>query len=704
MVTIEQLIDKILSYNPNANIERIKKAFIFSREAHCAQKRIEGSPYIYHPLAVAFILAEMHLDSATIAAGLLHDTIEDTDMSPNDIKDMFGSEIAFLVESVTKLSKVEFKTEEDAQAENFRKMFLAMSKDVRVILIKFADRLHNIRTIEFLPPEKQRRIAKETLEIYAPLANRLGIYWLKVEFEDACFKILMPEVFKELQEKVAKYVEVHNKFFEDVKESISEKLKAHGIEATIKSRIKNYYSIYNKIIKQKIPFEQVYDVIGVRIITDTVPHCYEILSIIHSLWPHIPGRFKDFISVPKANMYESLHTTVIGPMGYRMEFQIRTKEMDLVAEEGIAAHWRYKEKDTLDSKNARYVEWLRVLIKEISDAKEFLTAVKEEVTPDTIYVFTPKGDIKELPVGSTPIDFAYSIHTEVGNKCIGAKVNGRILPLRQKLNSGDVVEIITSASQTPSKDWLKYVVTQRAKTKIRQWLRNEERKQGINLGINLLESELKRRSLPLSILKSEKMSEILKAFAIQSLEDLYLLIGFGKVSAPQIVNRLMPEKPEDEVTLKVFKQPQLKKSAIKIKGIDNVLYHIGKCCYPVPGDNVIGFITKGKGVTIHRDDCINLLRQSITSERLIDVEWHEDGDFTSQAKLSIEALDRPGILASLSSIISAANVNISYVKANTTSDKRAIIELILEIKNKNQLSDIQNKISQLKDVVNVDRR
>lgn len=704
MVTIEELIDKILSYNPNANVERIRKAYVFSREAHCAQKRVEGSPYIHHPLSVAFILSEMHLDSATIAAGLLHDTIEDTEMSMNDIKDMFGNEIAFLVEAVTKLSKVEFKTKEDAQAENFRKMFLAMSKDVRVILIKFADRLHNMRTLEFLPEERQKKIAKETLEIYAPLANRLGINWLKIEFEDLCFKVLMPEVFKELQDKVAKYLEVHEKYFQEVKESIYSRLIASGIEAKIKSRVKNYYSIYNKIVKQKISFEQVYDVIGFRIITDTVPHCYEILSIIHSLWPHIPGRFKDFISLPKSNMYESLHTTVVGPSGYRMEFQIRTKEMDLIAEEGIAAHWRYKEKDSLDSKNARYIAWLRDLIKEISDAKEFLEAVKGEVTPETVYIFTPKGDIKELPMGSTSIDFAYSIHTEVGNRCIGAKVNGRIVPLRQKLNSGDVVEIITSSSQTPSKDWLKYVVTQRAKTKIKQWIRNEERIQSISLGTNLIEEEIKRHSLPLSILKSQKMNEVLKSFGFQSLEDMYVLVGFGKLSAHQVVNRLMPEKAEEDITPKVLKPSIAQRSAIKIKGVDNVLYHIGKCCFPVPGDNVIGFITKGKGVTIHRIDCVNIEKLTISSERLIDVEWTEDGNSTSSAKLSIEAMDKPGILASLSAVISAANVNISYIKANTTSDKRAIIDLILEVKNKSQLFDIQNKLSQMKGVLNIIRR
>jgi GTP pyrophosphokinase len=703
VATIEKLIEKILSHNPNANIDRIKRAYVFSREAHCAQKREEGSPYIYHPLAVANILADMHLDSITIAAGLLHDTIEDTEMSINDIKDMFGNEVAFLVEAVTKLSKVELKTKEDVQAENFRKMFLAMSKDVRVILIKFADRLHNMRTLEFLADEKQQRIARETIEIYAPLANRLGINWLRVEFEDLCFKVLMPEFYEELHNKVARYVEAHEKYLDEVSQNIYTRLKLAGIEAKIKSRVKNYYSIYKKIIKQKIPFEQVYDIIGIRIITDTVTHCYEILSIIHSFWPHIPGRFKDFISLPKSNMYQSLHTTVVGPSGYQMEFQIRTEEMNLIAEEGIAAHWSYKEKDTLDSKNARYVAWLRDLIKEISDAKEFLEAVKGEVIPETVYIFTPKGDIKELPVGSTSIDFAYSIHTEVGNKCIGAKVNGRIVPLRQKLNSGDVVEIITSASQTPSKDWLKYVITQRAKSKIKQWIRNEERKKGIELGLKLIDEEIRRHSLPLTIVKSKKMEEVIKSFGIQSLEDLYVIVGFGKLSAHQVVNRLTPERDEQEIAPKVTKPAKPVRSIIKIKGIDNVLYHIAKCCFPVPGDSVIGFITKGKGVTIHRKNCLNLERLALNSERLIDVEWSHDGDSTSPVKLSIESLDKPGILAELSALISAVNVNIAYIKATSTHDKRAIIELILEVKDLKQLSDILNKVKRVDGILSVRR-
>jgi GTP pyrophosphokinase len=702
MENIEYLLQKVLSYSPKANIDLIKKAYIFSRDAHVSQTRIEGSPYIQHPISVAAILAEMKLDTASIAAGLLHDTIEDTGKTAEDIKAEFGAEIAFLVDSVTKLSKVEFKTREEAQAENFRKMLLAMAKDVRVILIKFADRLHNMRTIEHLPAEKQRRIAQETMDIYAPLANRLGIGWLRMEFEDLCFNTLMPDLYEELGIKVAKRKEESGRDIGEVISVITEKLSQISIEAKIRGRLKHSYSIYQKMIKQKIPFEQVYDVIGVRIITDTVPHCYDILGIIHSLWPLVPGRFKDFISLPKSNLYQSLHTTVVGPIGERVEFQIRTKEMDEVAEEGIAAHWRYKEKEAVDRKNTRFVEWLRDLVKEISDAKEFLEAVKGEVAPDTVYVFTPAGDIKELPVDSTPIDFAYSIHSAVGNKCVGAKIDGRIVPLRYKLNSGDVVEILTSPNQTPSKDWLKFVATQRAKSRIRQWTRAEERNKGIELGTKLLEEELRRHAIPQAILKTPRMEEVLKSLSVVTIEDLYVLIGYGKISAHQVVNKFEPEK-EEQPAAKVSKPAKSGRDVITIKGVDNILYRIGRCCMPVPGDNIVGFITRGRGVTIHRKECPDLERTAVDAERMIDVEWKHDGDATTQTKISVEALDKPGILANLSALISSANVNISSVKAESTSDRRALIELIVEISNRSQLLGLMNKVSQMEGILHVRR-
>lgn len=703
MITIKKVIYKVLAYNSKANIDLIRKAYVFSREAHCSQRRMEGSPYIYHPLAVADLLADLKLDTATIAAGLLHDTVEDTGTSTEDIKDMFGEEIAFLVDALTKLSKVEFKTKEDAQAENFRKMLLAMSKDVRVIMIKFADRLHNMRTLGHLSEDKQRRIAKETLEIYAPLSNRLGIGWMRNEFEDLSFKAMMPDLFKDLQKKVAKRREEHDKYIDHLRHIVLEKLRVAGIPCKIKGRVKHYFGIYTKMMKQKIPFEQVQDVIGIRIITDTVGHCYDILGIIHSLWPLVPGRFKDFISLPKSNMYQSLHTTIVGPGGDHVEFQIRTEDMDRIAEEGIAAHWRYKENDTVDKKNTRFIEWLRDIVKDISDPKEFLEAVKGEVVPDTVYIFTPDGDIKELPVGSTPIDFAYAIHTAVGHKCIGAKVNGRIVPLRNKLESGDTVEIITSPSHGPSKDWLKFVVTQRAKNRIRQWVKTEERKQSIDLGTKLIEEELKRHSLPVSTLKSAKMEEIAKSLSHQGVEDMLVSVGYAKLSAHQVVNRLLPEKPEEPEMPKIAKKPKDGKSVITIKGIDNVLYHVAKCCFPVPGDRIVGFITKGKGVTIHRRDCSNIERLALEDERFIDVDWTRDADITTLTRIYVEGFDKPGILANLSSVISSANININYLKASSTSDKRALIEFTVEVKDRNQINSLVNKLSQVDGVLNVRR-
>ncbi len=702
MLNIDNLIEKVLKYRPKANVDLIKKAYIFSREAHCAQIRKEGIPYIYHPLAVAYILADMKLDSATIAAGLLHDTVEDADMTLDDISEMFSPEVAFLVDAVTKLSKIQFSTVEEAKAESFRKMFLAMSKDIRVILIKFADRLHNMRTIEFLPPEKQKRIALETLEIYAPLANRLGIGWMRNEFEDLSFKVLYPESFQELESKVTKRREEQNTYINNVIETLSNKIKEMNIPFKAYGRVKHYYGIYQKMIKQKIPFEQVYDVIGIRIITDTVPHCYDILGIIHSLWTLIPGRFKDFISLPKSNYYQSLHTTVIGPKGERVEFQIRTEEMDIIAEEGIAAHWRYKEKKELDDKETKIVSWLRDLIKEISDPTELLDAVKSEVIPDTIYVFTPRGDVKELPVGSTPIDFAYSIHSEVGARCSGAKVNGRIVPLNYQLQSGDVVEIITSPHQKPRKDWLQFVVTQRARNRIKHYLRLEERQQAIDIGKQLLEAEIKKQGFSTSIIKSDKIEPILQSFSVQSLEDLYFLLGHGKISIHQVINRLIPESEKEEPILtKKTTGKRDNKQFISLKGVDEVLYHIAKCCMPVPGDDIVGFITKGKGISVHRKDCENV--KHLSNERLIEVFWTADETSKAQTKISVECIDKPGILANLTGLLSAAQVNITAVKANSTSDKRALIDFTIEVKDRIHLAEIINKISQVSEVLSIRR-
>jgi len=704
-VTVDSLIKKVLSYNPDADVELLRKAYIFSREAHCSQRRIEGTPYIEHPLSVADILTDMKVDVATIAAGLLHDTIEDTETTPRDIKDIFGEEIAFLVDSLTKLSKIEFKTKEEAQAENFRKMLLAMSEDIRVIIIKFADRLHNMRTLQFLPENKRQRIATETLEIYAPLANRLGIGWLRLEFEDLSFKVLMPELYEELERKVVKRKEEQEGYLREVTKTVEDRLKEEGIHGRVSGRVKHYYGIYQKMQKQRITFDQVHDVLGLRIITDTNANCYTIMGLIHSLWTPIPGRFKDYIAMPKSNMYQSLHTSVIGPKGERVEFQIRTKEMHRIAEEGIASHWKYKEKDAVRERDSKYISWLRELIqsqKELPDAREFLEAVKGEVIPEVVYVFTPKGEIRELPVGSTPVDFAYSIHTQVGHKCVGAKVNGRIVPLRYQLKNGDTLEIITSPTHGPSRDWLKFVVTQRAKGRIKQWIKAEERKQSIELGLKLLEVEMKKHHLKPSSLKADEMQAMAKAFSLQSFDDLLVSVGYGKVSAHQVVNRLLPEKEQEELVQRAAR-PEREQKGITIKGIDHILYHTAKCCFPIPGDVLVGFVTRGRGVTIHRRDCPNLESLAIDDGRIVDVDWKPGKETTTPARLLVETVDRAGMIADLSALISSVNVNISHMQATTTQDEKAHIIFDLAVTDRLQLTGLIQKIAQTEGVLRVKR-
>jgi GTP pyrophosphokinase len=706
VLTLNGLLDKIHSYNPDVDDDILKKAYHFSSEAHCSQKRREGSPFIKHPLSVAYILAEMRMDESSIAAGLLHDTIEDTGTSIQDIREIFGTEVAFIVEGLTKLSKMEFRTKKEAQAENFRKMLLAMSEDVRVILIKFADRLHNLRTLQYLPATKQQRIAQETLDIYAPIANRLGIGWLKTEFEDLGFRFLMPELYDEMVDKVAKRKEEQEGYIREVVELVRKKLDEEGLPGRVSGRVKHYYSIYQKMQKQRITFDQVHDVLGIRVLTDTKTNCYAVLGLIHSVWTPIPGKFKDYIGVPKSNLYQSLHTTIIGPKGERVEFQIRTEEMHRLAEEGIASHWKYKEKGRFDEKSSKYITWLRDLIQvqqEIPDALDFLEEVKGEVVPDVVYVFTPKGEIKEMPLGSTPVDFAYGVHTQVGHKCVGARINGKMVPLRYQLKNGDAVEIITSTTHGPSRDWLKFVVTHRAKTRTKQWIKKEERAQGIELGMKLLEAELRRHNLSVSLIKSDDMRQAARSFTLTTLEDLYVSVGFGKVSPHQVVNRLLPETREEEPQPVKLKKPPKELKGISIKGMDNILYHTGKCCYPIPGDTLVGFVTIGKGVTIHRNDCPNLGRIAYEDSRMVDVTWQTSDDARAQARVLVETVDKPGILANLSALISSINVNISHLSATTSSDRQAHITLIIAVKDNVQLQTLIHKISQIEGVLRVRR-
>lgn len=704
--TIQGLIDKVFSYNPEADVNLLRRAYSFSCEAHHTQRRMGGAPYIEHPLAVASILTDMRLDVNSIVAGLLHDTIEDTDTTIEDIRELFGDDITFLVSSLTKLGKMEFKTSEDAQAENFRRMFLAMAEDVRVILIKFADKLHNMRTLEYLPEPKRKKTALETLEIYAPLANRLGIGWLKTEFEDLSFKYLMPEVYNELVEKVAKKREEQEGYLNEVIKIVEAYLREASIYGRVVGRVKHYYGIYQKMQKQRIPFELVYDVLAIRVITDTPANCYAILGLIHSLWTPVPGRFKDFIGAPKSNLYQSLHTTVVGPKGEKIEFQIRTEEMNRIAEEGIAAHWKYKERGAIDQRDDKYISWLRELVrlqKDMPDAREFLEAVKGNIFPDVVYVFTPDGDIVELPQDSTPVDFAYSIHTEVGHQCTGAKVNGKIVPLRYRLQNGDTVEIITAPGHGPSRDWLKFVKSHRAKTRIKQWIKAEEKKRGLMLGEELLEKALRKHGLSITLARSKEILEAVKPFRIKTHEDLFVAIGYGRLSAHQVVNKLLPEDKAEKLPIKREAKRQGEEKGIKIKGVDNIMFHRSKCCYPLPGERVTGFVTRGKGVSIHTVDCPTLETHTVDKDRLLDVEWSSDGETTYTVKILAYTVDKTGLLAELSAVISTNNININHIDASATPDKRARFNFILEVKDKQQLDTILKKMSQIQGVIEVKR-
>lgn len=707
---IDELLARVRSYNPAADFDFIMKAYFYSFEAHGDQRRSEGTPYIGHPLAVASILADMKMDTVSIAAGLLHDTLEDTPIIKEDLEKRFGYELAFLVDSVTKLGKIEFQSKEEAQAENFRRMILSMAEDIRVIMIKFADRLHNMRTLQFLPPSKQLRIAGETLEIYAPLANRLGIGWLHVELEDLSFKYLLPDLYEDLVQKVEARREEQEGYINHVIGLLHKRMGEEALKGKVLGRVKHYYGIWRKMKDQGIPFEQIYDVLGVRIITDSKANCYAILGLIHSLWHPIPGKFKDYIGVPKNNMYQSLHTTVIGPQGKRVEFQIRTEEMHRVSEEGIAAHWRYKEKGHINPRDNRYIQWLRNLVQELQEIKqnpkEFLEAVKSEVAPETIYVFTPKGDIKELPLGATPVDLAYDIHTQVGHRCIGAKVNGRMVPLRHKLASGDTVEIQTSASHTPSRDWLAFVVTQRAKTRIKQWIKTTERKESVELGTKLLETEFRKRGLGSAAFKSQEMAGAAGTFNFEDVQDMIAAVGYGKLSPQQVVNRMHPEPEKEEAPAAPPVKTPLKgheDKGITITGMSNILYHLSKCCYPVPGDNLVGFITRGKGVSVHRKTCPNLLKMAVDDQRLVPVQWKASAEATNFAKLMIEAMDKPGIVAGLSAIISSENINIHHMEAVASQYGRARISFVLEVKDRAQINAITHKISQVEGVLGIKR-
>ncbi len=711
MIRLNDILEKIHRYLPDADLSPIEKAYVYSAKVHQGQVRLSGEPYLSHPLEVAAILAEMKMDLASIASGLLHDTVEDTYATLEDLELNFGPEIAALVDGLTKISKMTFTTREEQQAENFRKMLLAMAKDIRIVIIKLADRLHNMRTLDPLPPESQTKIAQETLDIYAPLANRLGIDRIKTELEDLAFRYLHPEEYRRLAHDVAWKKEEREKYIQEVSSIISEKLSSYGLKGKVSGRPKHFFSIYRKMKAQNLTFEQVYDIIAFRITLDTVKDCYEALGIIHSLWKPVPGRFKDYIAMPKANGYQSLHTTVIGPYGERVEIQIRTEEMNRTAEEGIAAHWQYKEGKVFDPKDTRQFAWVRQLLEwqqDLRDPREFMETVKIDLFPDEVYVFTPKGDVKQFPVGSTPVDFAYSVHTQIGHQCVGAKVNGKIVPLRYQLKNGDIIEIVTSSGHQPSKDWLKYVKTSRARTKIRQWVKAEARERSVDLGKEICEREFKKYHLDFTkLIKSEEMKKIVNEFSYQTVDDLMAEVGYGNVSSRQIIGRLIPaEKLEtgrkEESRLRRFAQKlRGETSGIQIRGIQDMMVRFAKCCNPLPGDPISGYITRGRGVTVHTADCPNVLGSD--PERLIQVSWNLQETAVHAVRVRVLCSDKKGLLAEISAARAASEVNILRADIHTTEEKKAVFNFELEVHDLKHLQNAFRKLTKLKNVLKVER-
>ncbi len=720
IVRLSDILDQIQSYLPGADTRLVEKAYVFAARAHAGQVRRSGEPYLSHPMSVAYILAKMKLDLPTIAAGLLHDTVEDTEVTIEEIRKFFGDTVADIVDGVTKISHLPVKSKIHKQAENFRKMLLAMAEDLRVILVKLADRLHNMRTLEFMPEHKRQRIARETLEIYAPLASRLGIDWLKRELEDLSFMYLYPEEYRRLREEVEKVVAARQDFIDEVIRIISSRLKEEGIEGRVLGRRKHLYSIFRKLQRNNLSIEQlylIYDLIGLRIIVKQIKECYQVLGIVHSLWKPIPGRFKDYINLPKPNMYQSLHTTVIGPGGRQMEIQIRTEEMDRVANEGIAAHWLYKEDKIISASSAKsgQLEWLERLVelqKELQNPRDFIESLRMDLFPDEVYVFTPQGDIKVLPRGATPVDFAYAIHTEVGHHCARAKVNGRLVPLDYELQTGDIVEIVTATHQKPSRDWLKFVKTSRAKSRIKQWLKQEEKQRILAAGREILDRELRKAKLSLStFLDHELAQRVAESFSFKNVEELITAVGYGKITPQQVVKKflLAQEKEkkgieeEEQELLQRKRQPHRRgPEALSVEGTADVLFHLSKCCKPLPGDEVVGYITRGRGITVHRADCPNL--ETLDPERLIEVKWEPGDGATYTAKIWVLTVDRKGMLASISSAISATEANILEAELKTTQDKRALFNFVLEVSNKAHLDRIMSNVKQIEGVIRVERK
>ena len=718
-----ELKAKIKKYNAGCDFELLDKAYAMAKKAHEGQLRESGEPYITHPLEVAHILADLEMDCTTLIAGLLHDTVEDTNCTFEEIKEQFGDSVAMLVDGVTKLDKIPYTTKEELQAENLRKMFLAMAKDIRVILIKLADREHNIYTLRYLPEDKQKEKARETLEIYAPLAHRLGISRIKWELEDSSFRYLHPKEYYDLVEKIAKKRREREEYINTIINEIKGKTTELGIETQIEGRPKHFYSIYRKMKQQNKTIDQIYDLFAVRVIVNTVKDCYAVLGLVHELYKPMPGRFKDYIAMPKPNMYQSLHTTLIGHDGHPFEVQIRTHEMHRVAEFGIAAHWKYKEGITGRSELDNKLAWLRQMLewqKEASDANEFVETVKVDLFADEVFVFTPKGDVINLPIGSTPIDFAYAIHSAIGNKMMGARVNGEIVKLNYQLQNGDIVEILTSSSvHGPSRDWLNIVKSSQARNKIRQWFKKADREENIQRGRENVERELKKQGLHYSqLFRSEWVELVLKKYNFNSMDDMFSAVGYGGISSSKIIARLKEEyrktlRPEelnelDRDQLRQERDPEKRKkkppeNGVIVKGIENCLVRLSRCCNPVPGDEIIGYITRGRGVSVHRKDCVNVTGEREEKERLIEVQWYTAGNASYKAEITIMANDRTQLLMEVTNTLGEAKIPLKAMNARTTRDQIAIIGLTLEIVDTEQLEKIIKKLRKVDGVFEVTR-
>ncbi|SHK09076.1 RelA/SpoT family protein [Desulforamulus aeronauticus] len=719
MSSLFELEQKVLLYNPSVDIAFLRSAYNYAENAHRGQKRISGEDYIVHPLAIAIILAELQLDVQTVAAGLLHDVVEDTGITLEDIENNFGQEVAIMVDGVTKLGKLQFQTKEERQAENLRKMFLAMAKDIRVILIKLADRLHNLRTLQFQSERKQKEVAEETLHFFTPMAHRLGIYKIKWELEDLSFRYLEPEKYQHMKTQIAKSRAKREEYIQEVIKELAERLAAVNIKTEIQGRPKNLYSIYQKMVEQQKELKDIFDVQAVRVLVNSVKDCYGALGIAHTLWKPIPGRFKDYIAMPKSNMYQSLHTTVIGPNGEPVEIQIRTWDMHRVSEYGIAAHWRYKEGSQGEKDFDKKLAWIRQMLDaqhDARDAKEFMENLKIDLFSQSVFVFTPKGDVMELPAGAIPLDFAYRIHTDVGHRTVGAKINGRIVPLDYKLKNGNIIEIITSkASNGPSRDWLNIVKTPQAKNRIRSWFKKERREENINRGKDALEKEARKQGLELELVRGERLQEYARKLVQASIDDLYATIGDGQLIPSQIVSKIRDEyraeKERRPLVEEMMKKAEGKASewgkptqGIRVKGIDNLLIRLAHCCNPVPGDPIVGYITRGRGVSIHREDCLNIQPiQNEEPERVVEVAWDKEFQSPFQVKLEVTGLDRPGFLNEVLNVLLDLKINASRVNARSKKDQVASVELALQVRNTEQLDYLVNRIHKVRDTYGVRR-